>query len=322
MKLSIIIPMYNAEKYIADCLDSILKSDLPKGEYEVIIVNDGSKDKGPEIAQDYVSKHENFRYLTQENQGQSVARNYGIEKACGEYLWCVDSDDRLIHDLDYIFSFLKSHPNADIIKTVIETFEEGQPVKYIQRDGSYTQKSGRELLLSGYHPSSVCNMIVRKSILIENNLRFIPGITSQDTELSHRIYAYATDVYTFNYVTYLYLHNSLSTSQSKEIKKVLRRDVSNITISKSFMSFSEAIKDKDSELSSFFYNQSYNILLGQLLSMIRRRKERRGTGINQTVLEEMKNQGVYPLNGKFDSIKKSLCAKFLNIEFILRKLIR
>ena len=85
MKLSIIIPMYNAEKYIVDCLDSILKSDLPKGEYEVIIVNDGSKDKGPEIAQVYVSKHENFRYLTQENQGQSVARNYGIKEARGEY---------------------------------------------------------------------------------------------------------------------------------------------------------------------------------------------------------------------------------------------
>lgn len=320
-KLSIIIPMYNAEKYIVNCLDSILKSDLPNGEYEVIIVNDGSKDKSPEIAQGYVSKHNNFIYLTQENQGQSVARNNGIEKAHGEYLWCIDSDDMVTHDLNFIYSFLKNHHDADIIKTVIETFEEGQPVKYTQRDGNYTHKSGRDLLLSGYHPSSVCNMIVRKSLLIENNLRFIPGITSQDTELSHRIYTFAKSVYTFNYVTYLYLHNSFSTTQSKDPKKVLRKDLSNITISKSFHDFSQMLQLQDPELSVFFVNQSNSILLGLLLFMIHKKKERRGTNINHTVLEELKKQGVYPLKGKFDSIKKAVVVKFLNSEFVLKRLI-
>ena len=321
-KLSIIIPMYNAEKYIVNCLNSIYESDLPKGEYEVIIINDGSKDKGPEIAQDYVSKHENFRYLTQENQGQSVARNYGIQEARGEYLWCVDSDDMLVHDLNFIFDFLKKHPDADIVKTMIETFHEGQATFYTQRDGSYIHKSGREMLLSGYHPQSLCNMIVRRSILIDNNLRLIPGIVSEDTEFSHKVYAFAKSVYTFNYITYLYLYNPLSTNNFKDKNRILRGGMSDITISRSFCSFAKTLKETDPELSSLFYYRSNNILLGQLLSMIRRRKERRGTGINQTVLEEMKNKGVYPLKGKFDSIKKSLCAKFLNIEFILRKLIR
>ena len=65
-KLSVIIPMYNSEKYIANCLDSILNSDLPQDAYEVIIVNDGSVDSGPQIAQEYVSKHNNFTFLTQE----------------------------------------------------------------------------------------------------------------------------------------------------------------------------------------------------------------------------------------------------------------
>lgn len=208
-------------------------SDLPKDEYGVIIINDGSKDRSPNIAQEYCTKYKNFKYLSQANQVQ----------------------------------------------------------------------------------------IVRKSILIENNLRLIPEITSQDTELSHRIYACATDVYTFDYVTYLYLHNSLSASQSKEIKKVLRRDISNITISKSFRSFSETIKDKDSELSSFFHNQSKNILLGLVLSMINKQKEHQGTGINQKVLEEMKKQGVYPLHRKFDTFKKEITVRFLNYEYLLRKLI-
>jgi glycosyltransferase involved in cell wall biosynthesis len=266
-------------------------------------------------------KYDNFIYLTQENQGQSVARNYGIRECHGEYLWCVDSDDMLIHDLYYIFSFLENHPDADIIKTVIETFEEGQPATFEQRDGSYTHKSGRELLQTGYHPQSVCNMIVRRSILIDNNLRFIPGITSQDTELSHRIYYYAKSVYTFDYVTYLYMHNPFSTTQSKDAKKLLRKDISNITISKSFYSFSEHIKETDPELSLLFYQRSNNILLGMLFTMIRKRKERKGTDINNTVLDEMKQQGVYPIKKGFDSVKKNMAISLLNIELLLKWLI-
>ena len=318
-KLSIIIPMYNAEKYIANCLDSILSSDLPKDEYEVIVINDGSKDKGPDVVHNYVERYDNFIYLTQENQGQSVARNYGIQEAKGDYIWFVDADDMVCSDLGYIYDFLKKTRDADIIKTKMLVFEEGQKVQYSQLDGTHTHKSGRDLLLERFHPSSVCNMIVRKSILIDNKLRFIPGITSQDTELSHRIYAYAKHVYTFNYITYLYLHNSNSTSQSMAPQKVLKRDLSNIVISKSFCEFSKIIND--SELSKFFYNQSNNILLGMLLTMIRKRKERSGTGINQKVLEEMKMRGVYPIKGKYDSIKKIVVVKLLNIEFVLRQLI-
>ena len=86
MKLSIIIPLYNAGKYIVKCLDSIQTSDLNIHDYEVIIVNDGSTDDGPEMAQRYAKEHENFFYYTQENQGQSVARNYGIHEANGKYI--------------------------------------------------------------------------------------------------------------------------------------------------------------------------------------------------------------------------------------------
>lgn len=64
LKLSIIIPMYNAEKYIEECLDSILNSNLPKKMYELVIVNDGSKDKSPEIAKGYSSKFSHVTYLT------------------------------------------------------------------------------------------------------------------------------------------------------------------------------------------------------------------------------------------------------------------
>ena len=72
--------MYNAEKYIGICLDSILNSNLSKADYEIVIVNDGSKDKSPDIAKTYASLYSNIIYLSQENQGQSTARNNGIKE--------------------------------------------------------------------------------------------------------------------------------------------------------------------------------------------------------------------------------------------------
>ena len=88
-KVSIIIPMYDAEKYIENCLKSILKSNLSKKDYEIIIINDGSTDNGPVVAQQYAKEFDNILYPTQYNQGQSVARNYGITESRGKYIWCM-----------------------------------------------------------------------------------------------------------------------------------------------------------------------------------------------------------------------------------------
>ena len=85
--ISIIIPMYNAEQYISNCLDSILASSLPVERYEIIVVNDGSTDDGPNIAQMYAQQQVNITYITQANQGLSVARNLGIKKCIGKYVW-------------------------------------------------------------------------------------------------------------------------------------------------------------------------------------------------------------------------------------------
>ena len=125
LKMSIIIPMYNAEKYIVICLDSILLANLSMDLYEVVIVNDGSKDKSPEIAQDYASRYSNVTYLTQENQGQSTARNYGIKTCKGEYVWCVDADDKLISDqLPKIFLALDKYNNLDILAVQLQNITE------------------------------------------------------------------------------------------------------------------------------------------------------------------------------------------------------
>ena len=96
MKLSIIIPVYNVEKYVAKCLDSVLDQGLDPKEYEVIVVNDGSPDGSLQIVEGYAEKHDHIQVITKKNGGLSSARNCGIENAKGKYIYFLDSDDFLI----------------------------------------------------------------------------------------------------------------------------------------------------------------------------------------------------------------------------------
>lgn len=94
--VSIIVPAYNVEKYLADCLDSILAQTYQN--LEIIVINDGSTDGSPEIMQEYNAKHKNIIIVNKKNGGLSSARNTGIEKATGDYLCFVDSDDVIAPD--------------------------------------------------------------------------------------------------------------------------------------------------------------------------------------------------------------------------------
>lgn len=97
MKLSVIVPVYNVEKFLPRCLDSLLRQGMQPGEWEVICVNDGSPDGCAAILADYAERHPDvFRIITQENQGLGAARNTGTDQAQGEWVTYLDSDDYLV----------------------------------------------------------------------------------------------------------------------------------------------------------------------------------------------------------------------------------
>lgn len=91
MKVSIIIPIYNSEKYLKQCLESIINQTYKN--IEIICINDGSTDNSEKIIKDYLKTNKNITYLKQPNAGQSIARNKGLEKATGDFILFVDSDD-------------------------------------------------------------------------------------------------------------------------------------------------------------------------------------------------------------------------------------
>ena len=89
--LSIIVPVYNVEKYIRPCIESIFRQGLTDDSFEVILVNDGTPDHRMEVISDFIQAHHNIKIIEQQNQGLSMARNNGMQKAIGEYLIFVDS---------------------------------------------------------------------------------------------------------------------------------------------------------------------------------------------------------------------------------------
>ena len=126
-KVSVIVPVYNVEKYIEKCLNSLVNQTLK--DIEIIIVNDGSKDNSDKIIKIYQEKYDNIIYLTKKNGGLSDARNYGIPYAKGEYIAFLDSDDYVENDIyekmynkakennsDYVeCDFIWEYPNKSII---------------------------------------------------------------------------------------------------------------------------------------------------------------------------------------------------------------
>ena len=97
-KISIVIPVYNAEKYLSGCLDSILAQQYG-GELELICVNDGSNDNSAQILQNYAAKNLNIKVISQVNKGAAAARNAGMKAASGKYISFIDADDYILAGL-------------------------------------------------------------------------------------------------------------------------------------------------------------------------------------------------------------------------------
>lgn len=169
--LSIIIPVYNVEKYVATCLDSVLEQDIGHDEYEIICINDGSTDGSLQILQEYAEKYNNIVVIDKPNEGVSATRNLGIEKAQGEYIWFIDADDWIARNcLGYIFDIIKKH-NVSVVQLQYDYIKAEWRVQQCQTYVAEKEKLQYELLKEP-QPYGICWSIVNKKLIVENKLRF------------------------------------------------------------------------------------------------------------------------------------------------------
>jgi glycosyltransferase involved in cell wall biosynthesis len=122
VKISIIIPAYNTEKYLQKCLDSVINQTLK--DIEILCINDGSKDNSLSILQEYAAKDKRIKVFNQENKGVAIARNVGLENAIGEYVWLIDANDWCKLTATFIiYEKIKTY-DADMIMFAARSYNE------------------------------------------------------------------------------------------------------------------------------------------------------------------------------------------------------
>ena len=208
--LSIVIPVYNVEAYIKDCIDSCVENiaALSKN-VEIIVVNDGTKDNSMHIVEDITSGLDYVKIISQENMGLSMARNNGLKEAKGKYVWFVDSDDYLpIGILDTIINTLEQNKDIDILDLSYKRIDEYEKrIKdFVNKDikANYSSViSGKERFVSGFNVP-VQFHVFRTDFLKDNDLRMYPGIYHEDGEFTPRAIWMASRLVVLNDISYYY----------------------------------------------------------------------------------------------------------------------
>lgn len=187
MKYSFVIPLYNAERYIAQCIDSLI--DQSYEDIEVIVVDDSSTDASLQICLNLAKRDSRIKVVTQPNSGPGVARNKGVEVATGDKIIFVDADDFWVDKLalERLNKILIDHPHCDVLNFNCSYFYENDGhykpfVRYAKEIAIC--KSGNacifELVKSGTFPMSPCTKIMTRHMLLKNDIRFPAGTYSED----------------------------------------------------------------------------------------------------------------------------------------------
>ena len=223
-KISVIIPVYNAEKYIEKCLRSLAKQTMQ--DFEVIVVNDGSTDNSKKVIKDYMKSNKlDIKYLEKENGGLASARNYGVEKALGKYIFFLDSDDYLDENL---FSELEKYMDKDIdlIKFKMKTVDEtGKVLEKL--DGPIfevcTGEEGyKKLCTSDKYMDPACIYLYRREFFIEKNFKYKLRY-HEDFGLTSLIMIQAKSFVSSKIFGYNYLQTAESLTRSKDYNKNIDR---------------------------------------------------------------------------------------------------
>jgi len=202
-KVSIIVPVYNVEQYLEKCLDSLVNQTLK--DIEIIVVNDGSPDNSQEIIDKYAKKYSIIKAYKKINGGLSDARNYGIEKASGEYLAFIDSDDYIKDDMIEKMWKKANKEKLDIV--VCNSIEVYSNTKFIEKKANlnYSDDSVKNYLIS---PPMACTRIYKKNIF--DKYKFKKGIYYEDLELIPKLIKYTKKVGYIDEGLYYYMQRENS----------------------------------------------------------------------------------------------------------------
>ena len=202
MNLSIILTIYNKEPYLNRSLEALLSQDnTTSSDYEVIAVNDGSTDDSATVLNKYASHNPHLKIITQQNQGLSMARNNGVLHASGNYIWFVDADDVVSKkSVRLILEAIEQQPDLIPIYAITEG------VDSIRNKINPQLLTGKEVLIESKWEHCGVFWIIKKQFLIDNELKFVPGIYHEDAEFTPRMLYLAQNVVVIPEILYTVYH--------------------------------------------------------------------------------------------------------------------
>ena len=205
--ISVIVPIYNVEKYLERCVNSILNQTYKN--IEIILVDDGSPDKCPQICDEYKNMDSRVKVIHKENGGLSDARNYGLSIATGKYVSFVDSDD-YIHEETYekMIKALELQ-NADIVSCGINHVYDNKIESINIEQKIYDDESAIENLIIGKNLNqTVWNKIYKKNVI--DNILFEKGKINEDDFWTYKVFSNSKKIITLNDCLYYYVHRESS----------------------------------------------------------------------------------------------------------------
>lgn len=315
-KLSIIIPVYNCEEYIEECINSVIKQEI-NNNYEIILVDDGSSDNSGRICDEYAEKYFFISTIHKKNGGASSARNLGIKHSRGEYLMFIDSDD---------FIYCKANLQ-DIINSLKKDITQYRYLHYYDSFNKYTSMNKayyydgityNDFLNYGVQNStfsiSPCDKIVRRSIIVDNNIFFTEGIVAEDIDWSFRVYMHATTIDYIDDEVYAYRQHRNGSVTFKPSTKAIE---SLLFILKKWINYNY----NDISFKSLFYNYlayQYIILLTIINNKNCTKKNKREIYELKFILKYDKNRKVRLSNKLFSIFGLRIGSKLLKIYIYLK----
>lgn len=299
---SFIIPVYNVEKYLNQCVDSILNQEYKN--FEVILVDDGSKDNSGKICDEYAEKDKRVRAFHKENGGLSDARNYGLNRAIGEYILFVDSDDFIFENILIEIANVCEKEKADIIFLKgFKYFDENNLIA-LDQDLNFEGINEKEEILNyltklNKFPGSACTKAFKREFLINNELYFLKGLLSEDIEWMIRVLKVINKASYLNKPYYYYrqnreasITNSITSRNINSMVEILKRHSQ------------KEPKTKQEEYINHFLAYEYIILLANYISL--------GKAERKKVIEDIYE---YKLLLKYNNNSK------VKIAYLLKKII-
>lgn len=261
VRISVIVPVYNTVQYIDKCIRSIMNQKFK--DFELIIVDDGSTDGSGELLDSICKGHDNIKVFRQENSGQSIARNFALKKAIGEYIIFVDSDDWIEPDtLDILYN-LAEETNSDFVNCRIRFINQKTGKgKVYGRKYKYRELLGEDIFCDALIEKSInsqpCNKLYRRDFLERYSIFFPEGIFNEDIVFVKKVAYFAAKTVFINKVLYNSLIREASTTRKMSIKN-LEMGFAVLSLLRDFMK-KEKVFTKNDKFYMYYYIKLLNFL--------------------------------------------------------------